>query len=599
MLARRPHQEIRPPRPAGARFATLGLALLVASGGCGPREPASRQPGGWALAGEAQASSSAGGMVVSGHPLASEVGARVIERGGNAIDAAVAVGFALASVLPEAGNLGGGGFLVYRSASAEDVRALDFREKAPGAAHRDMYLDGNGEPTEQSVIGHLAVGVPGAVAGLAEMHRELGSLPWAELVAPAVDLADGHVIDEVRFEHLEAGAERLARFPASAAQFLPGGSPPPAGSRFEQPELAATLRTIAEQGEDAFYRGQIARLLVAEMESGGGIVSLEDLDAYRAVWREPIVVDYRGSTILSMPPPSSGGVTLALILEMIEGWSELAPFGSAELIHLEAEVMRRAFIERNLSLGDPDFVDLPLERFLSSEHAAALRAEIDPARATPTPPFSQIVAEGENTTHYSIVDAEGNAAAITTTLNSAYGSAVTVTGAGFLLNNEMDDFAAAPGKPNQFGLVEGESNAIAPGKRMLSSMTPTVVVDAGGALRLVVGSPGGPTIITSVYHTISNLLDHGMSLTEAVESPRVHHQAWPDALFWEPGGLAPGTVERLEAMGHELRERAATSGDVAAIAPADGAWSGVADPRRGGAAVGAARADVLQGSGSR
>jgi gamma-glutamyltranspeptidase/glutathione hydrolase len=571
-------------RRSTARLVALSIGAVLGVIACAPRD---REPAidvGWALAGAAEGVSSAHGMVVSGHPLASEVGAQVLARGGNAIDAAVAVGFALAAVLPEAGNIGGGGFLVYRSAAGE-ARALDYREKAPLAAHRDMYLDGNGEPTDKSVIGHLAVGVPGVVAGLAAMHRELGSLPWADLVEPAIALAEGHVIDEVRFRHLEAGSERLQRFPASAAQFLPGGSPPAEGSRFEQPELAQTLRLLRDQGEDAFYRGAIARLLVAEMERGGGIIGLEDLAEYRAVWREPILADYRGATVISMPPPSSGGVTLALILEMIEGWSELPPFGSAELVHLEAEVMRRAFIERNLSLGDPDFVDLPLERFLSPEHARELRAQIDPQRATPTPPFAQIVAEGESTTHYSIVDAQGNAAAVTTTLNSSYGSAVTVAGAGFLLNNEMDDFAAAPGRPNQFGLVEGESNAIAPGKRMLSSMTPTLVVDGGGRLRMVVGSPGGPTIITTVYHTISNVLDHDMPLTVAVESPRIHHQAWPDALFWEPGGLSSSTVERLRAMGHELRERSATSGDAAAIAASDGDWLGVADPRRGGAAV--------------
>jgi gamma-glutamyltranspeptidase/glutathione hydrolase len=562
-----------PPRRVAASVTRLVLAVAIAAVGCGPRDAADVKPeAGWALAGAAQGVTASGGMVVSGHPLASQVGARVLEQGGNAIDAAVAVGFALTAVLPEAGNIGGGGFLVWRSAAGE-ARALDYREKAPGAAGRDMYLDGNGEPTDKSVTGHLAVGVPGSVAGLAEMHRELGSLPWADLVAPAIELAERHVLDEVRFRHLQADAERLARFPASAAQFLRDGAPPPVGVRFEQPELAATLSRIRDRGEDAFYRGEIARMLVAEMELGGGIVTLDDLDAYRAVWREPIVAEYRGSTILSMPPPSSGGVTLALLLEVLEGGGELPAFGSSELVHLEAEVMRRAFIERNLSLGDPDFVDLPLERFLAAEHAAKLRAQIDPTRATPTPPFSQLLAEGENTTHYSIVDAQGNAVAITTTLNSAYGSAVTVTGAGFLLNNEMDDFAAAPGKPNQFGLVEGESNAIAPGKRMLSSMTPTVVVDADGALRLVLGSPGGPTIITSVYHTISNVLDHGMTLQQAVESPRIHHQAWPDVLFWEPAGLAPETVEALVAMGHELRERTATS---------------VADPRRGGGAAGPA-----------
>ncbi|HVS16082.1 MAG TPA: gamma-glutamyltransferase [Thermoanaerobaculia bacterium] len=579
-----------PPPILRSGLVAVALTLLgLSAAGCARREDAAPaggpQAAGWELAGRAQSAVGAGGMVVSGHPLASQVGARVLEQGGNAIDAAVAVGFALAAVLPEAGNIGGGGFLVYRSATG-DARSLDYREKAPGAAHRDMYLDANGEPTDRSVDGHLAVGVPGAVAGLAAMHRELGSLPWADLVAPAIELAAGHPVDEVRSRHLASAAERLARFPASAAQFLPGGAAPAVGYTLAQPDLAATLRRIRDRGEDELYRGESARLLVAEMERGGGIVTLEDLDGYRPVWRQPVVATYRGVTVVSMPPPSSGGVTLALMLNMLEGWERLPSFGSSELVHLEAEVMRRAFIDRNRYLGDPDFVELPLERFLSKDYAAALRAQIDPRRASRTPAFAELAAEGENTTHYSVVDAAGNAASVTTTLNSSFGSAVTVAGAGFLLNNEMDDFAAAPGRPNQFGLVEGESNAIAPGKRMLSSMTPTVVVDADGDLRMVVGSPGGPTIITSVYHTISNVIDHGMSLPAAVESPRVHHQAWPDTLFWEPGGLAPPTVAELEAMGHELTERSGTSGDVAAIAAAEEGWLGVADPRRGGGAAG-------------
>jgi gamma-glutamyltranspeptidase / glutathione hydrolase len=565
------------------------VVLAVANAGCGPRHEAplaAEATGvGWQLAGRAQSAVAAGGMVVSGHPLASEVGARILERGGNAIDAAVAVGFALAAVLPEAGNIGGGGFLVYRAANGE-ARSLDYREKAPATAHRDMYLDEAGEPTDRSVVGHLAVGIPGSVAGLAEMHRELGSLPWADLVAPSVELAAGHPIDEVRFRNLESASERLARFPASAAQFLPGGAPAAVGSILAQPDLAVTLGRIRDGGEDAFYRGEVARLLVAEMERGGGIVSLADLDAYRPVWREPVVSTYRGATVVSMPPPSSGGVTLAMMLNVIEGCERLPPFGSSELVHLEAEVMRRAFIDRNRYLGDPDFVELPVEQFLSKEYAATLRAQIDRRRASATPSFAEVAVESENTTHYSVVDAAGNAASVTTTLNSSFGSGVTVTGAGFLLNNEMDDFAAAPGKPNQFGLVEGESNAIAPGKRMLSSMTPTVVAGADGELRLVVGSPGGPTIITSVYHVISNVLDHGMPLTVAVESPRVHHQAWPDTLFWEPGGLEPATVAELEAMGHQLSRRSGTSGDVAAVASIEQGWLGVADPRRGGGAVG-------------
>jgi gamma-glutamyltranspeptidase/glutathione hydrolase len=523
------------------------------------------------------------------------VGAAVLERGGNAVDAAVAVGLALAVVLPEAGNLGGGGFLVHRAADGT-ARALDFRERAPLAADRDMYLDEHGEPTDRSVTGHLAVGVPGSVAGLFAMHQELGSLPWPALVEPAIGLAEGHVVDEIRHRQLAAAAERLARFPASAAQFLPGGAPPPAGSRWAQPELAATLRAIRDRGAAGFYEGAVAERLVGEMERGGGLITHHDLAEYRPVWRDPVVADYRGHTVLSMPPPSSGGVILALILNVLER-DRPSAFGSAELVHLEAESMRRAFIERNRSLGDPDFVDLPLERLLSDEFAAELFAQIDRRHATVTPPFLPSPQESTETTHYSIVDEAGNAAAVTTTLNSGFGSAVTVAGAGFLLNNEMDDFATAPGRPNQFGLVEGESNAIAPGKRMLSSMAPTIVIDPDGRLLAVVGTPGGPTIITTVVQVISNLLDHEMSARAAVESPRIHHQALPDRLFYEPGGLSPGALRELRELGHRLEERAGWSGDVALVVRSPGGFMAVADPRRGGgvAAAGERLLEVAAG----
>jgi gamma-glutamyltranspeptidase/glutathione hydrolase len=560
-------------------------ALLI---GCGDRVPDSQQVAeAWPLEGRAPHVESQAGVVVSGHPLASAVGARVLERGGNAIDAAVAVGFALAAVLPEAGNIGGGGFLVYRSAVGEAL-ALDYRERAPLLASRDMFLDESGEPTEKSVVGHLAAGVPGAVAGLHAMHERLGSLPWAELLAPAIELARGHPIDEARSRHLGEAADLLLRFPASAAQFLPGGAPPPPGSTWSQPELATTLERIAARGPDGFYRGETAALIVAEMARGGGLVSERDLAEYRAVWREPVVAEYRGHTVYSMPPPSSGGITLMLLFNILEGYSPLPPAGSAELVHLEAEAMRLAFIDRNRHLGDPDFVDMPLPRLASQEYADELRSGIDPARATPTPPFRLDEVEGDHTTHYSVVDREGNAASITTTINSWFGSGVTVAGAGFLLNNEMDDFAAAPGKPNQFGLVEGERNAVAPGKRMLSSMSPAVVLGPDGELRLVLGSPGGPTIITTVFQVISNVVDHGMTLEKAVESPRVHHQALPDVLSFEPGGLDAEAQRALRALGHQLSEREGWSGDVAAVAFDGRTFHGVADPRRGGAPAAAA-----------
>ncbi len=541
-------------------------------------------PSGWSLLERTRPVEATEGMVVSGHPLASAVGAKILEQGGNAIDAAVAVGFALAVVLPESGNLGGGGFLVYREDDGA-VHALDFRETAPAGASRDMYLDADGELTQDSRIGHRASGVPGSVAGFSEMHQHYATLPWADLVEPAISLARGHEIDELRSSHLADGKSRLERFEPSARQFLPDGEAPQPGYRWAQPDLEKTLTRIANEGAQEFYNGQTADLLVAEMTRGGGLINHQDLTAYEAVWREPVRVRYRDHLLWSMPPSSSGGVTLALILNILQGYENLPPFGSGELVHVEAEAMRWAFLERNLHLGDSDFVDLPLERMLSDEYATELRSRIQPGRAGETP----VVAyerESESTTHYSVVDAEGRAAAVTVTLNSSYGNGVTVTGAGFLLNNEMDDFAAKPGSPNQFQLVQGEANAIAPGKRMLSSMTPTIVESPQGELLMVVGTSGGSTIITSVFHVLSNVLDHGMSLGEAVAAPRVHHQALPDLVFYEQGGLSEETVGELEAFGHTLEQRDGYSGDIAAIMRVGGGWIGVADPRRGGGAVG-------------
>ena len=566
------------------RWGAVCLLLFLLSAACG-REAEDAAPWTWPLEGQAQAVRSSEGVVVSGHPLASEVGARVLEQGGNAIDAAVATGFALAAVLPEAGNLGGGGFLVVREPNG-DVRTLDYREKAPAAAFRDMYLDELGEPTDASVNGHLAAGVPGSVAGLWEMHSRFGRMDWKALVEPAVELARSHELDEVRHDHLSNAAERLGRYEGSRRQFLPGGEVPAAGSVFEQPDLARTLERIRDQGRDGFYTGETADLIVAEMERGGGIITRQDLLDYTAVWREPIETSYRGYTLFSMPPPSSGGVTLAMILNILEDFDPLPRADSPELLHLQAEAMRRAFVDRNLLLGDPDYVEMPLERLVSKAYAEEKRASIDPERATPTPMDAFQIQEGDNTTHYSVVDWDGMAVSITTTINSSFGSAVTVSGAGFLLNNEMDDFAAAPGKPNQFGLVEGEPNAIEPGKRMLSSMTPTIVLRPEGDLSMILGSPGGPTIITSVFQVVSRVLDHGSSLAAAVEAPRMHHQALPDRIYYEPGGFSPGAVDRLEAMGHELLERTSNSGDVTAIRVIDSTFEGVADPRRGaGAAV--------------
>src|SRR5712691_6789463 len=524
-------------------------------------------------------------MVVSAHPLATQAGVEILKQGGNAIDAAVAVAFALEVVLPDAGNIGGGGFIVHRTAGGE-VTALDYREAAPAGATHDMYIDSAGNPTKKSEVGHLAAGVPGSVAGLYEAWKKYGTLPWASLLAPAIRLAQGHVIDTARSRDIAADRDLLAQFPASRAQFLVHDSAPAPGTMWRQPDLARTLQLISDSGPDVFYRGQIADLIVAEMQRGGGLITKNDLRAYRAKWRTPVELTYRGYTIYSMPPPSSGGVTMGEILNILEGYDTIPALGTPAYEHLLAEAMRRAFIDRNHWLGDPDFVQLPIERLLSKSYAASLRSEIDPQHATPTPP--QAAGGGGEplqTTHYSIVDAMGNAAAVTTTLNGGFGSGVTVTGAGFLLNNEMDDFATAPGKPNMYGLIQGTANAIAPRKRMLSAMTPSIVLDRGGSVFLIVGTPGGPTIINSVYQVIANVVDHGMSLTEAVAAPRVHQQALPDAIAYERGGLTATALEGLHAMGYQLHERA-RMGDIAAIQRTAAGWVEVADPRRGGGAVG-------------
>ena len=523
-------------------------------------------------------------MVVTAHPLATQAGVEILKQGGNAIDAAVAVAFALEVVLPDAGNIGGGGFIVHRSAAGE-VLALDYREAAPAAATHDMYLDSAGNVTEKSLVGHLASGVPGSVAGLYTAWKRLGSLPWPVLLAPAIRLANGHVVDSARSRDITNDRELLAQFPASRAQFLPNDSAPAPGKLWQQPDLARTLQLISDSGPDVFYRGQIADLIVAEMQRGRGLITRNDLRAYRAKWRTPVELTYRGYTIYSMPPPSSGGVTMGEILNILEGYDTIPALGTPAYEHLLAEAMRRAFMDRNHWLGDPDFVQMPIERLLSKSYGASLRSEIDLQHATPTPP-SVTTGGGVHTTHYSIVDAKGNAASVTTTLNGGFGSGVTVTGAGFLLNNEMDDFTSAPGKPNMYGLVQGEANAIAPGKRMLSAMTPSIVLDRNGKLLLVVGTPGGPTIITTVAQVILNVLDQRMSLADAVAAPRIHHQALPDVLHYERDGLSEATVRALEMMGHRMEMRRGMSGIVAAIQHTAGGWIGVADPRYAGGALG-------------
>lgn len=558
-----------------------------------PTQPAAT-PGpliaaGWPLGERARPVEGEHGVVVSSHPIASNVGIEVMRRGGNAVDAAVAVAFALAVVHPVAGNIGGGGFMMIRMHDGT-VGALDFRETAPAAATRGMYVDSAGVPTDASLTGPRSVGVPSSVAGMYEAHRKFGHLSWKELIEPAVRLArDGHTLDGVRSRQIGREAERLARFPASAAQFLVNGEAPPPGTRFIQPDLARTLELIADSGPAVIYHGSIANLIVQEMShgGGGGLITREDLAAYRVKWREPIAITYRGYTVYTMPPPSGGGVTLAEILNVMEGYTPLPRFGSATLMHLQTEAMRRAYADRNALLGDPDFVPMPLERLLSKSYAATLRAAIDPHRATPATGGGGGPSQDPppETTHFSIVDADGNAVSCTTTLNNDFGSAVTVAGAGFLLNDEMDDFMTAPGRPNLFGLVQGEANAIAPGKRMLSAMTPAIVVDPAGGLFLVLGSPGGSRIPTAVYQVITDVIDQAMPLPSAVTAPRIHHQAVPDVLHVEPDGFVQPSLDSLVAMGHEVSPWSYKT-EVNSITRAAAGWVGVADPRRGGGAAG-------------
>ena len=582
---------MRVPPAAGRSLLLLLTATTVACGAQPVPHPGTRteapSPFGpaWTLPlAETRIASPTEGMVSTTDPLATEAGLAILSRGGNAVDAAVATHFALAVVNPEAGNIGGGGFLVARLTDGSTA-ALDFRETAPLAASRDMYLDADGQLTDASVVGHLAAGAPGSVAGMWEAHQRYGSLPWAELLQPAIELADGFDLHPRLAGSLRSYAGRLSRFPSTAAVFLPDGQAPAEGERFSQPDLAATLRRVAQDGRDGFYQGTTARLIVEEMERGGGIISARDLSDYTAVWRTPIEFGYRGHQVISMPPPSSGGVTMAAILNVLEGY-DLVSLGyhSADHLHLYAEASKRAFADRNHYLADPDFVPQPVDRLISDEYAAERRAAIDPLRATP----SEVVApgagpaprEGENTTHYSVVDGQGNAVAVTTTINSLYGNLVTVTGAGFLLNNEMDDFAAAPGLPNQFGLIQGEANAIEPGKRMLSAMTPAIVLDPAGRLRMVTGSPGGPTIISTVAQMISNVVDWGMEGALAGSAPRLHHQHLPDVLRVEAGGLADEVAAALRARGHTVEVRGRQGDARSILVLPDGRLMGVGDPRR-------------------
>jgi gamma-glutamyltranspeptidase/glutathione hydrolase len=495
------------------------------------------------------------GMVVSAHHLASKAGTDVLKAGGNAVDAAVAVGYALAVTFPEAGNLGGGGFMTVRFHDGRTA-FIDFRETAPGAATATMYQDAHGNPVpERSRRGYLAMGVPGTVAGLELARTKYGTRPRAALMASAIRLAkDGFVLDQGDADFLATGADEFRKDGPSAAIFLNRGQPWKPGQRLVQTDLAHSLSEIAKSGPVAFYNGPIAAKIAAASKAGGGILTTKDFASYRARELKPLECDYRGYHMISAPPPSSGGVVLCETFNILEGYpvTELG-FHSAAGTHLLTEALRRAYHDRNLNLGDPSFVTVDSAHFVDKGYAAVLRQGIDANRATPSSslPAPGIAKEGQNTTHFSIVDKDGNAVSLTYTLNDWFGAHVTAAGTGILLNDEMDDFSAKPGAPNMYGLVEGPNNAVAPGKRPLSSMTPTIVTK-DGQLVMVVGTPGGSRIPSAVVETISNMIDFGMSVTEAVNAPRIHHQWLPDEIGYEQFGLSADTIARLEAMGHKV-----------------------------------------------
>ncbi len=519
-------------------------------------------------------------MVVTQEPLAADVGVRVLRAGGNAIDAAVAIAFALAVTYPYAGNIGGGGFLLARFADGRTT-FIDFREKAPLKATRDMYLDSKGNVTEDTLVGWRAAGVPGTVRGLELAHKKYGRKPWAELLNPAIELAtEGYSVSYSMDSSLGSHASLLARFPDSKRIFLNAHF----GEKLVQPELAATLKRIRDRGASDFYDGETGQKLAAAMAAHGGLITLADLEKYHAEESQPLNGRYHGYEIVTAPPPSAGGVGLLQMLGMLEGSGyEKTGAGSAASIHYVAEVMRRFYADRSEYFGDPDFYKVPISKLLDPKYIASRRAGIDPLHATPS---SQIrpgylgIREGTETTHFNVVDSEGNAVAVTYTLNNGYGSGVTVPGLGFLLNDEMDDFAAKPGTENLFHLIQGEANAIQPGRRPVSSMTPTIVL-RDNKLFLMLGAPGGSRIINGVLQVLLNVVDFHMNVQDAVDWPRFHHQWMPDVLYVEKG-VSPDTVSILRGMGHKVSPLEASSPVVARVEAilSEGGWlEGAADSR--------------------
>ncbi len=528
-------------------------------------------------------------MVVSEHHLASATGLEILKQGGNAVDAAVATSFTLAVVFPQAGNLGGGGFMLIHLASGENL-AIDFRETAPLSAIPDMYLDSTGQIIPmKSLLGHQASGVPGSVAGLWLAHQKYGRLPWKKLLAPAIRLAEqGFVLDAYDAEVLAGDSSNFARHAATAEIFLNKGKCYRASARFKQTDLAATLKRIAVSGATGFYHGPTAALIIAEMDKSGGLITEKDLSAYQAKIRKPVQFNYRGKTIISMPPPSSGGIMINEIFNTLSLFdlSAIRP-GSSEQVQLWTEILRKVYEERAFYLGDPDFVTIPAEYLTSMSHAEEIKHQLSllGPGISEQKLFSRPVESGE-TTHLSVLDEQGNAVSLTTTLNGKHGAKYVISGAGFLMNNEMDDFSSKPGTMNMFGLIGNEQNAIEPGKRMLSSMTPTIVL-SGGTVCLVLGSPGGSQIITSVAQVLSNVLDYEMNIRDAIEFPRFHHQWLPDVIYLEEKRSSVELEKNLKLKGYKiLNSKGIGSVQGIAVSPADGRLEGWSDPRRNGSAQG-------------
>jgi len=536
-------------------------------------------------------------MVVSAHPLATAAGVAMLRQGGNAVDGAVATALAIAVVEPFSAGLGGGGFALWHGADSGEVTALDFRERAPAAAGRDMYLNAAGEPQSQlSRNGHLAAGVPGTVAGLHALHQRYGKLPWARVVQPSrVMAAQGFVVSDRLAGAIASSAERLSQNPAAAAVFLPDGDPVQAGAVLRQEDLAQTLAQIAAEPK-SFYEGETAAAIAADMAANGGLITQADLKAYKPIWRDPICGPFRQYRVCSMPPPSSGGVHLLQMLNLL-GDTDLAAQGwhHPDGLHLLAETMKIAYADRAEHLGDPDFVEVPVAALINPAYAAARRAEIEQQRARSAAEVKAADAEtleryssyqeSNDTTHLTVVDGDRNAVSMTYTINGRFGAGVVAAGTGIVLNNEMDDFAIAPGTPNLYGLVGGEANSVAPGKTPLSSMTPTIVLE-DDQLRMAAGAPGGSTIITTVLQIILNVLVFDLDAGAAVSAPRIHHQWLPETLTVEQYGFDQLTVDNLEARGHQLKFRRSWGNANAIVVGSDGELTGAADPRGEGTAQG-------------